>query len=79
MNMRKIVYLIAIILLLSSCTHVVTEPLEVSVNPFQFDVGLTCSAYIPDGQYIYESDWTGEYPEIEKYDKDYKTATFGLG
>ncbi len=38
-----------------------------------------CLPYTPQGQVVYDSEWTGEYPAIELYDKEYKTATFGMG
>lgn len=82
--MKRISILIAIILVLSSCT-VARAPDSmksedaVLVSPLVIGEGAACPPYTPQGQVIYESGWTGEYPEVEKYDKAYATATFGMG
>lgn len=41
--------------------------------------GAACTPYSPHGQVLYDFETTSEYPEIEKINEDYKTATFGLG
>ena len=48
-------------------------------SPLEIAEGATCPPYTPQGQGVYEANWTGDYPEIEKYDKTYATATFGMG
>lgn len=41
--------------------------------------GEICPIYAPKGEIVYNSEWTGELPAIDKVRKTYKTATFGLG
>jgi len=41
--------------------------------------GAACTPYSPQGQVLYDFETTSEYPEIEKINEDFKTATFGLG
>jgi len=48
-------------------------------SPLEIGAGPSCPPYTPEGQVIYDSQWTGEYPEIEQYNKEYSTATFGMG
>ena len=72
-------------MILSACvdSNVSSDSVErvapVSSNPLEIAEGATCPPYTPQGQVVYEANWTGDYPEIEKYDKDYATATFGMG
>ncbi len=91
-TMKMISILIIILMVLSSCT-VAQAPGVSELNndgsedtiktytasPLEIGVGPSCPPYSPEGQVIYESQWTGEYPEIEKYNKAYATATFGMG
>ena len=71
--MRRIsLLLLSILLLLSACTKDVpfTElPVE----------GAVCLPYSPEGQVVYDAEWTGDFPDIEVYDKTYATITFGMG
>lgn len=64
--------LILVVLILTSCTQEVPKIEELSS-------GQVCLPYSPMGQVVYEAEWTGQYPEIEAYDKPYQTVTFGMG
>jgi hypothetical protein len=55
------------------------EPAEGPASPIVLEEGAVCKPYNPEGDVVYDSEWTGVFPEIEKYDKDYATATFGMG
>lgn len=54
-------------------------PTEGTAQSIVLEEGAVCKPYIPEGRVVFESEWTGVFPEIEKYDKDYATATFGMG
>lgn len=41
--------------------------------------GEYCLPYSPQGQSVYNAEWTGEFPVIEEQGKNFKTATFGMG
>lgn len=55
------------------------EPAEGLASPIVLEERAICKPYNPEGDVVYDSEWTGVFPEIEKYDKDYATATFGMG
>lgn len=67
-------FLLVIVLIISGCT---SEDEQTFTQLSQ--EGEVCLPYSPNGLVVYESEWTGEYPEIEKYDKPYDTITFGMG
>lgn len=83
--MKKIGAVLVLILLLTACVQggqnqeVNQPPNSVSSSPLEISRGPVCPAYTPQGEVTYSSQWTGEYPEIETYNKAYKTATFGMG
>ncbi|WP_430885745.1 hypothetical protein [Fusibacter sp. JL216-2] len=56
-----------------------TDEIQPDSSPLDISSGPVCPAYTPKGDVAYASEWTGEYPEIESYDKSFKTATFGMG
>ncbi len=64
--------LLSLLLLLSACTE------EVAYTELP-ESGEACLPYSPEGQVVYDSEWTGDFPEIEAYDKAYATITFGMG
>lgn len=80
-NMRLIVMFMIIVMVVAGCTsnEIGAASADNINHPLQLAEGETCLPYTPSGQVVYESEWTGEYPEIEKYDKAYATATFGMG
>jgi len=81
-NMKKIALMLVMVLILSACgapTTSVTNEHASGGNPLEMASGPTCPPYTPEGQVVYDAQWSGEYPQIEKYDKAYATATFGLG
>lgn len=41
--------------------------------------GQVCLPYNPEGQFLYDAKWTGEYPEIEKFEGAFQTITLGMG
>lgn len=41
--------------------------------------GNYCEVYSPEGQVLYQSDWSGVMPAVEAFEGDYRTATFGMG
>lgn len=80
--MKITTLLIVMMLTLTSCIGPVqsTEVVQTNgVSPLEMASGPTCPPYTPEGQVVYDAQWSGEYPEIEKYDKAYATATFGMG
>lgn len=91
--MKKLGVVVVLILLLAACVPTgnkqaenlpsdvnVSEDIRLSeASPLDISSGPICPAYTPQGEVTYSSQWTGEYPEIETYNKAYKTATFGMG
>ncbi|MCK8058533.1 MULTISPECIES: peptide-methionine (S)-S-oxide reductase [unclassified Fusibacter] len=71
--MKRLCLILVFSLLLASCTPTASQE-----TPSENE-GAYCLAYTPQGQVVYDAHWTGEYPQIEKFDGDYKTATFALG
>ncbi|MGB3365846.1 MAG: hypothetical protein WBA54_00005 [Acidaminobacteraceae bacterium] len=93
--MKKIIIVILFLMfILSACKSVEMEKLN-SINldeklndsnislveneNIEIAEGAACSPYSPQGQVLYDFETTSEYPEIEKINEEYRTATFGLG
>jgi hypothetical protein len=93
--MKKIIIvLLFLMIVLSACKSVDLEnlnsiDLDEKLNNSNISVvengnieiaeGAACSPYSPRGQVLYDFVTTSEYPEIEKINEEYRTATFGLG
>lgn len=41
--------------------------------------GEVCKPYVPIGNAVFETNWEGDFPEIDKFNGKYETATFGMG
>ena len=83
--MKIIGLILVLILALSACAPpqdsqpVIQATEGTPTSPLEISAGPICPAYTPTGDVTYASEWTGAYPEIEKYNKSYRTATFGMG
>lgn len=75
--MRQIAVLLIVLLIMTSAC--VTDPDQDIVYRELPKSGEVCLPYSPEGQVVYDSKWTGQYPEIEAYDKPFATITFGMG
>ena len=72
---QKIIPLLLILMIsINGCSSTVTNPLAIAEPQ-----GAYCLPYSPEGQSIYDAEWTGEYPKIESLAGDFETVTFGLG
>lgn len=52
---------------------------EVKTLNIPIEEGQVCLPYTPHGQFLYDAKWTGQYPDIEKYEGDFQTITLGMG
>ncbi len=82
--MRKILYILLVLLLILGYSTTVNNVPVVRdgthlLIPLEGSGGQVCKPYTPQGDFIYDSQWTGEYPQIEVFDRDFATATFGMG